>query len=99
MFKKLVVHFDTADTITYDYDTGKVHSFNEIDPWGDVIISAAVVSNAPPAKRYLMWFNQGQLHREKGPALIGPGGRVEYWLEGKQVSEEAWELLTGNRDP
>ena len=30
----------------------------------------------------------GKLHRESGPAVITPTGRVEYWLNGEQVTKE-----------
>ena len=33
------------------------------------------------------WYNQGQLHRTDGPARILEDGQVEYWINGKQVSE------------
>lgn len=28
------------------------------------------------------WYNDGVLHRENGPAMIGPDGSEEYWLNG-----------------
>ena len=36
------------------------------------------------------------LHNEHGPAVIHPDGTVEYWLGGKQVSEEFHKQLFGN---
>ena len=34
------------------------------------------------------WYLNDQLHREDGPAIEDFDGRKEWWLNGKQVTEE-----------
>jgi hypothetical protein len=34
------------------------------------------------------WYKDGEHHRENGPAVIWHDGEKEYWLNGRQVSEE-----------
>lgn len=39
-------------------------------------------------KHYVLCKSQlAKLHRETGPAVIKTNGDVEYWIEGKQISE------------
>ena len=33
------------------------------------------------------WYYDGKRHRTDGPALTYANGRVEYWINGNQVSE------------
>ena len=30
------------------------------------------------------WYKDGLLHREDGPAVEHPGGKLEYWLNGRK---------------
>ena len=36
------------------------------------------------------WFQNGLYHRLDGPAVEWSNGSVEYWIEGKILSEEQW---------
>lgn len=40
------------------------------------------------------WIQNGQFHREDGPAVIEADGNIEYWLNGIEISEETFK----NRD-
>jgi hypothetical protein len=40
-----------------------------------------------------LWYLNGKLHREDGPAVEWADGRKEWWLNGKQYSETEWEKL------
>lgn len=35
------------------------------------------------------YFKNGRLHNDKGPAVIKKDGTKEYWLNGRQVTEDA----------
>jgi hypothetical protein len=37
------------------------------------------------------WYREGQKHRETGPAVIYGDGRQEWWLKGRQVSEDEFK--------
>jgi hypothetical protein len=39
------------------------------------------------------FYTNGVLHRVDGPALICKNGYKEFWIEGKQVSEEEFDFL------
>ena len=40
------------------------------------------------------WFNkQGQRHREDGPAVVWSDGCKEWWLNGKQYTEEEYVMI------
>lgn len=41
------------------------------------------------------WLSNGLLHREDGPAVIRSNGDVEYWINGKQMSDGEYLKLTG----
>ena len=43
---------------------------------------------------YKAYFLKSQLHREEGPAVVNADGTEEYWLNGKQVTEEEHKKLT-----
>jgi hypothetical protein len=32
-----------------------------------------------------MWYRNGELHREDGPAVIYADGHQEWWVSGKQI--------------
>ena len=36
------------------------------------------------------WYKEGRLHREDGPAIIGDGGRLEWWINGLKLTEEQY---------
>ena len=36
---------------------------------------------------YKAWYNYGNRHRVNGPAIRRHNGSVEYWINGKQLSE------------
>ena len=41
-----------------------------------------------------LWYNDvGQIHREDGPAFEAVNGSKEWWLNGKQYTEEEFALL------
>lgn len=40
-------------------------------------------------KEYRAWYKDGQRHRMDGPAMIWGCGYEQWWINGKQVSEEA----------
>ena len=37
--------------------------------------------------QYQAWWQHGQLHRTDGPARILEDGTIEYWINGKQLTE------------
>lgn len=40
------------------------------------------------------WYLYGEKHNEKGPAVIyGDCGAVQYWIKGKQISEEEFNKV------
>ncbi len=41
---------------------------------------------------YKAWYKNGLLHREDGPAIQYPNGDKEYWVNGKKLSEEQFNL-------
>lgn len=41
-----------------------------------------------------IWYNRGKRHRTDGPAVIHVDGRVEYWLNGKCLSEQQFQVKT-----
>lgn len=41
-----------------------------------------------------MWYMHGLLHRADGPAVMRPGGIMEYWLNGKRYTETKFKELT-----
>ncbi len=84
--RKLIVTFDTGDRITYNQDTGQVHSFETYEP-------AVITTN-----NVMIFFKEGKLHRTTGPAYFGPNNLVEYWLDGKQYTHEEWDLITNHSD-
>ena len=43
---------------------------------------------------YQAWHNYGKLHRTDGPAVTYSSGQVEYWINGKQLSE--YEIMFMN---
>ena len=71
-----------------EHDTGD--NITYIDGKVSVIITAG-----EPGKRYMLFFQDGKLHDETAPAVIGPNGQIEYWLDGVQVSADEWEKRTG----
>lgn len=36
------------------------------------------------------WFKNGKLHRLKGPAIIYNSDKVEYYIEGENLTYEEW---------
>lgn len=88
-YRKLIVKFETGDTVTYDYDTGLVHSFIERVIFNESIYAPAVLSN----KGDSIYFKQGRIHNDAGPAFIGRNDRLEYWLDGVEYSYDQWDKL------
>lgn len=88
-----VVH-DTGDIITYDYDTGEVHSFPPTLPTFGFEEPAIRCCDGP--NYYEIYFKQGKLHREEGPAFnkYGPYSQFEYWLDGVKLTPKEWVLKT-----
>ena len=43
---------------------------------------------------YEAWYNYGNRHRVNGPAVIYSSGQVEYWFNGKELSE--YEIMFMN---
>jgi hypothetical protein len=41
------------------------------------------------------WTQDGQIHRETGPAVINADGTVEFWLNDQQYSIEEWAEKVG----
>jgi hypothetical protein len=37
-----------------------------------------------------IWIRDGRFHRDDGPAVVGPSGRREFWLEGERLSERSF---------
>lgn len=35
-----------------------------------------------------VWFKDNQLHRVHGPAVVGPDGTPQYWIENRQIHED-----------
>lgn len=81
-----ICEYENGDKITYL--NGKVHSRHE---------NPAVTTAGAPLKQYLIWFKEGKIHRETGPAVYSFGGCSEWWLEGKQYSYEEWKKIL-NKD-
>ena len=55
-------------------------------------------SNGPVIVRpdgFQCWFWDGQKHRTDGPAIKWPDGTLEYWINGKQVSEYEIMFING----
>ena len=43
----------------------------------------------------IRWYNEeGQLHREDGPAYEGASGSKEWWLNGRRLTEEEFNKRT-----
>lgn len=38
------------------------------------------------------WWSSRRLHRLDGPAIERPDGNHEYWINGKQLTEEEFKL-------
>lgn len=36
------------------------------------------------------WFKNGELHYDKGPAVVFANGDLEYWLNGIKISKKHW---------
>lgn len=47
---------------------------------------ACEVNEVPGGNTY--WYNYGMFHREDGPAIISPSGKVEYWLNGEFITDD-----------
>ena len=43
----------------------------------------------------LYWCQNGQWHRSCGPAVIRSDGRQEWWINGKDITQEVNEWLAG----
>lgn len=41
----------------------------------------------------LGYFIHGKFHREDGPAMIYPSGRLEYYLNGIEYTEDEFKLI------
>lgn len=41
-------------------------------------------------KRYTRWYQHGELHREDGPAEIGPDKRAKWYWQGKKIKFDDW---------
>lgn len=74
---KGTVYHDTGDIIVYDGSTNQVHSFDPFYP-------SITTKNGD-----MIWFKQGKLHSLYGAAFVS-GDRKEYWIDGKQYSEDVW---------
>lgn len=52
--------------------------------------------NDLPAKEWYYglqyWYRHGYIHRIDGPACSDNGDNDQYWLYGKQMSQEQWEM-------
>ena len=55
-----------------------------------VIGPAVIYQNS----QYRAWYKYGKWHRTDGPARILDNGLVEYWINGKELSE--YELMFMN---
>lgn len=76
MNQYLINEYDTEDTLTYF--NGKLHGYCG----GPAVIAFDGTQ---------IWFEHGVLHRDYGPALIGPNGNLEYWYHGEQYSKEEFD--------
>lgn len=82
---KLVIH-DSGDSIYY------------LDGVVDSLYGVAPAIQSKIGNKYcFIWFKQGKLHRDNGPAYMFDNIR-EYWLDGKQYSYEDWDLITSHSD-
>lgn len=77
----------------------KIIQFSEfwcIDPQFD--ISHRVFGPASKLwKGALYWYQNDELHRENGPAVIYPDGNAHYWLRGVLYKKDQYdEILRGD---
>ena len=47
------------------------------------------------ADGYLGWCLNGERHRSRGPAVIHPNGKLEWWINGQYITPEVNEWLAG----
>lgn len=45
------------------------------------------------------WYHKGELHRDKGPAVICPDGRQEWWWKGKRHRDEGPAITDPSMGP
>lgn len=55
------------------------------------IISTDLMTGSETTSTYLKYFVNGILHRENGPAVLLEGKPHEWWINGRQLSEEEYE--------
>ena len=54
------------------------------------IISTDLTTGSETTSTYLKYFISGILHRENGPAVLLEGKPHEWWINGRQLSEEEY---------
>lgn len=46
------------------------------------------------ASGFTRWTKNGKSHREDGPAITHGSGNVEYWINGVELSEKEFNIIT-----
>lgn len=55
------------------------------------IVTTDIATGSETTSTYLKYFMHGILHRENGPAVLLEGKPHEWWINGRQLSEEEYE--------